>query len=131
MSFALGVVEPDASGPGGYGQMLIQVHGAERPSLIEFMSRVPEEATLANAALMTDGRYPEDGPVLANVPGTVAGMHSAWKRFGSKKVPWADLVAAAIRAASVRSRTSGFSNRNELRSNRPTGSPIGFENLLG
>ena len=99
VSFALGVVEPDASGPGGYGQMLIQVHGAERPSLIEFMSRVPEEATLANAALMTDGRYPEDGPVLANVPGTVAGMHSAWKQFGSKKVPWADLVAPAIRAA--------------------------------
>ena len=99
VSFALGVVEPDASGPGGYGQMLIQTTGAERPALIEFMTRVPEEATLANAALMTDGRYPDDGPVLANVPGTVAGMHSAWKQFGSKKVPWADLLAPAIRAA--------------------------------
>ncbi len=63
------------------------------------MSRVPEEATLANAALMTEGRYPSDGPVLANVPGTVAGMHSAWRQFGSKKVPWADLLAPAIRAA--------------------------------
>jgi gamma-glutamyltranspeptidase len=99
VSFALGVVEPDASGPGGYGQMVIQVKGAERPALIEFMSRVPEEATLANASLMTDGRYPQDGPVLANVPGTVAGMHSAWRRFGSKKVPWADLLAPAVRAA--------------------------------
>ena len=99
VSFALGVVEPDASGPGGYGQMLVQMKGAERPALIEFMSRVPEEATLANAALMTDGRYPQDGPVLANVPGTVAGMHSAWRQFGSKKVPWADLLAPAIRAA--------------------------------
>jgi gamma-glutamyltranspeptidase len=99
VSFALGVVEPDASGPGGYGQMVIQMKGADRPALIEFMSRVPEEATLANAALMTDGRYPSDGPVLANVPGTVAGMHSAWRQYGSKKVPWADLVAPAIRAA--------------------------------
>jgi gamma-glutamyltranspeptidase len=99
VSFALGVVEPDASGPGGYGQMIIQMKGAERPALIEFMSRVPEEATLANAALLTDGRYPQDGPVLANVPGTVAGMHSAWKQYGSKKVPWADLLAPAIRAA--------------------------------
>ena len=63
------------------------------------MSRVPEEATLANAALMSDGRYPDDGPVLANVPGTVAGMHSAWRQFGSKKAPWADLLAPAIRAA--------------------------------
>ena len=99
VSFALGVVEPDASGPGGYGQMIVNLKGAERPSLIEFMSRVPEEATLSNAALMADGRYPSDGPVLANVPGTVAGMHSAWRQFGSKKVPWADLLAPAIRAA--------------------------------
>jgi gamma-glutamyltranspeptidase/glutathione hydrolase len=99
VSFALGVVEPDASGVGGYGQMLIQTAGAARPALIEFMSRVPEEATLSNAALMTDGRYPSDGPILANVPGTVAGMHSAWRQFGSKKVPWADLLAPAIRAA--------------------------------
>ena len=99
VSFALGVVEPDASGPGGYGQMVIQTKGAERPALIEFMSRVPEEATLANAALMTDGRYPPDGPVLANVPGTVAGVYSAWRQFGSKKLPWADLLAPAIRAA--------------------------------
>src|SRR5687768_10409944 len=99
VSFALGVVEPDASGVGGYGQMLIQTKGAEHPALIEFMSRVPEEATLSNAALMTDGRYPPDGPVLANVPGTVAGMHSAWRQFGSRKVPWADLLAPAIRTA--------------------------------
>jgi gamma-glutamyltranspeptidase len=100
VSFALGVVEPDASGVGGYGQMIVQTKGADRPALIEFMSRVPEEATLANAAaLMADGRYPPDGPVLANVPGTVAGMHSAWTKFGSRKVPWADLLAPAIRAA--------------------------------
>jgi len=99
VSFALGVVEPDASGPGGYGQMLIETRGAEHPALIEFMSRVPEEATLANAALLTDGRYPDDGPLLANVPGTVAGMYSAWKQFGSRKVPWADLLGPAIRAA--------------------------------
>ena len=63
------------------------------------MSRVPEEATLANAALMTNGRYPNDGPVLVNVPGTVAGMHRAWKLYGSTKVAWKDLLAPAIRAA--------------------------------
>ena len=99
VSFALGVVEPDASGMGGYGEMLVHVQGMERPVLLEFMARVPEEATLANASLMTDGRYPSDGPVLAMVPGTVAAMHTAWKRYGSGKVPWADLIAPAIRAA--------------------------------
>jgi hypothetical protein len=99
VSFALGVVEPDASGVGGYGEMLIQVPGMEKPALIEFMARVPEEATLSNASLMENGRYPSDGPVLAMVPGTVSGMHTAWTRYGSRKVSWADLIAPAIRAA--------------------------------
>ena len=99
VSFALGVVEPDASGIGGYGQMLVQMKGMERPVLIEFMARVPEEATLSNAALLQNGRYPEDGPVLVMVPGTVAGMHTAWKRFGSGKLKWSELIAPAIRAA--------------------------------
>ncbi|MCC6316485.1 MAG: gamma-glutamyltransferase [Gemmatimonadaceae bacterium] len=99
VSFALGVVEPDASGVGGYGEMLVQLKGMAKPALLEFMARVPEEAGLSNATLMTDGRYPSDGPMLAMVPGTVAAMHTAWKRHGSGKVPWADLVAPAIRAA--------------------------------
>ncbi len=51
VSFALGVVEPDASGPGGYGQMLVFQKGMDRPQLIEFMSRVPEDAGLGNALL--------------------------------------------------------------------------------
>jgi len=99
VSFALGVVEPDASGVGGYGEMLVHVAGMERPALIEFMSRVPEEATLWNASLQVNGRYPSDGPLLAMIPGTVSGMHTAWNRFGSRKVAWADLLAPAIRAA--------------------------------
>ena len=99
VSFALGVVEPDASGMGGYGQMLVQMKGMDRPVLIEFMARVPEEATLSNASLLQNGRYPEDGPVLVMVPGTVAGMHTAWKRFGSNKLKWSELLAPAIRAA--------------------------------
>ncbi len=99
VSFALGVVEPDASGVGGYGEMLVHRAGAREPALIEFMSRAPEEASLANAALLVNGRYPSDGPVLPMVPGTVAGMHKAWQLHGSKRVAWADLVAPAIRAA--------------------------------
>ena len=99
VSFALGVVEPDASGIGGYGQMLIQVPSLPTPALIEFMTRAPEDAGLSNAQLRPGGDAPADGPVLANVPGTVAGMHLAWERYGSGKVSWADLLAPAIRAA--------------------------------
>src|SRR5437764_13478823 len=99
VSFALGVVEPDASGPGGYGQMLIYQKGMARPHLLEFMARVPEDAGLGNTSLLVNGRYPSDGPVLTMVPGTVAAMYQAWKQHGSGKLAWADLLAPAIRAA--------------------------------
>src|SRR5256885_2374417 len=58
VSFALGVVEPDASGPGGYGQMLVYQNAMDRPQLIEFMSRVPEDAGLGNTALLQNARLP-------------------------------------------------------------------------
>lgn len=99
ISFVLGVVEPDASGIGGYGQMLVHLGSMAEPTVIEFMTRAPEEAGLSNAALLEGGRLPPDGPVLANVPGTVAGMYLAWRRFGSGRLPWAALLAPAIRLA--------------------------------
>jgi Tol biopolymer transport system component len=99
VSFTLGVVEPDASGPGGYGEMLVYRTNLKTPRLIEFMSRVPEDAGLANGALAPNGRLPDDGPVLANVPGTVAAMYLAVRKYGSGKVSWADILAPAIRAA--------------------------------
>jgi gamma-glutamyltranspeptidase len=69
------------------------------PVVIDFMARAPEEATLSNAALLRNGRLPDDGPVLAIVPGTVAAMHLAWRQHGSGRLPWAELLAPAIRAA--------------------------------
>ncbi|GAB5553851.1 MAG: hypothetical protein Sapg2KO_34420 [Saprospiraceae bacterium] len=96
VSFALGVVEPDASGMGGYGEMLIYLKGMDAPTCIEFLTRVPEAASLTNGAL---NPLPQGGPVMVNIPGTVAGMELAWKRYGSKKVEWADILAPAIRLA--------------------------------
>ncbi len=97
VSFALGVVEPDASGLGGYGEMLIFLNGMDAPICIEFLTRVPEAASLTNGALVT---LPRDGPVLVNVPGTLAGMELAWQRYGSKKVEWQQLVEPSIKLAS-------------------------------
>ncbi|HET7274866.1 MAG TPA: gamma-glutamyltransferase [Longimicrobiaceae bacterium] len=100
VSFALGVVEPDASGMGGYGSMVLYLEGMAEPTAIEFLTRVPQAATLENGSLALDnGRIPSHGPVVANVPGTVGGMWLAWERYGSGKVPWADLLAPAIRLA--------------------------------
>lgn len=99
VSFTLGVVEPDASGVGGYGQMVINLAKMEKPTLIEFMTRVPEDATLSNTSMLINGRYPPDGAALVNVPGTVAGMYRAYKEYGSGKIAWKDILAPAIRAA--------------------------------
>ncbi len=96
VSFALGVVEPDASGVGGYGEMLVYLKGMAAPTCIEFLTRVPEAASLSNGQLQS---IPNTGPVLVNVPGTVAGMELAWQRYGSKKVAWKDLLEPAIRLA--------------------------------
>jgi gamma-glutamyltranspeptidase/glutathione hydrolase len=98
VSFALGVVEPDASGIGGYGQMLIYQKGMDRPQLIEFMTRVPEDANDMPAATPGSRREVE-GAALVNVPGTLAAMYLAWQKYGSKKLTWSDLVQPAIRAA--------------------------------
>ena len=94
VSFALGVVEPDASGVGGYGQMLVYLTGMDEPVTVEFLSRAPEAATLDNAAVERSG-----GAALANVPGTVRGMDLAWRRHGSGRVAWDALVEPAIRLA--------------------------------
>lgn len=99
VSFTLGVVEPDASGVGGYGQMVINLAKMEKPTLIEFMTRVPEDATLSNTSMLINGRYPPDGAALVNVPGTVAGMYRAYKEYGSGKIAWKDILLPAIRAA--------------------------------
>ncbi len=96
VSFVLGVVEPDASGIGGYGEMLVHLEGMPEPVAIEFMTRLPEASSLANGG---GGPLPADGPRLANVPGTVAGMELAWRKYGSGKVSWARLVEPAIRLA--------------------------------
>jgi gamma-glutamyltranspeptidase len=99
VSFALGVVEPDASGIGGYGQMLIRLDSMPRPALMEFMTRLPQDVLTNEPSILAGGGYPDDGPVLPNVPGTVAGMYKAWEEYGSHKLPWSALLQPAIRAA--------------------------------
>jgi gamma-glutamyltranspeptidase/glutathione hydrolase len=98
VSFTLGVVEPDASGPGGYGQMLVYEKGMDRPQLIEFMTRVPEDVDMSTP---TPGapRRAFSNPEAVNIPGTVAAMYLAWQKYGSKKLTWSDLLQPAIRAA--------------------------------
>jgi gamma-glutamyltranspeptidase len=96
VSFALGVVEPDASGVGGYGEMLIHLEGMEEPVAIEFMTRLPEDHQRGLAEIRGGDAH---GALLANVPGTVAGMELAWRRHGSGRLAWSRLLEPAIRLA--------------------------------
>lgn len=99
-SFALGVVEPDASGIGGDGQAILYLKGMREPIVIEYKDMTPSHATLDNPQIFREGqRTARDGPTVANIPGVVAGLTLLHKKYGSGKVTWADILAPAIKLA--------------------------------
>jgi gamma-glutamyltranspeptidase len=93
VSFALGVVESDASGIGGDGMALIYMKGMREPVVIDYKDQVPIKATRDNPLLQQGSG---DGPAAANIPGAVAGLDFMYRRYGSGKVAWRDLIAPAI-----------------------------------
>jgi gamma-glutamyltranspeptidase/glutathione hydrolase len=96
VSFALGVVEPEASGIGGDGMAMLYLKGMSEPVAIDYKDQVPSHATRDNP-LVASGTG--DGAAAANIPGVVAGMDLLYRRYASKKLPWSDLLAAAIEYA--------------------------------
>ena len=99
VSFALGVVEPEASGIGGDGQAVLHLNGMSEPTVVEYKDQTPIRATLDNPKIVRNGRLVGDGPAAANIPGVVAGLDYLYKRYGSGKVKWAELIEPAIRYA--------------------------------
>jgi gamma-glutamyltranspeptidase len=99
VSFALGVVEPEASGVGGDGTAVLYLKSMKRPTVIEYKDMIPIKGTPDNPKVMQDGRIVADGPAAANIPGVVAGLDYAYRNYGSGKVKWEDLVAPAIALA--------------------------------
>ena len=99
VSFALGVVEPEASGIGGDGVAVLFLKHMKRPTVIDYKDQTPSHATLDNPAIMSDGRLVADGPAAANIPGVVAGLDYLHKKYGSGKVKWSELIDPAITLA--------------------------------
>jgi len=93
VSFALGVVEPDASGIGGDGMAVLYLKGMAEPIAIDYKDQVPIRATRDNP-LLTGGTG--DGASAANIPGVVAGLDILYRQYASKRIPWSDLVAPAV-----------------------------------
>lgn len=100
-SFALGVVEPDASGIGGDGQAILFLKGMREPVVIEYKDMTPARATLDNPKIFTPTgqRTAADGPTVVNIPGVVAGLDLLYRKYGSGKVTWAQVLAPAIELA--------------------------------
>lgn len=96
VAFALGVVEPEASGIGGDGMALVYLKGMREPVAVDYKDQVPIHATRDNPLLR---QSTGDGPAAANIPGVVAGLDHLYRRYGSKTVSWADLIAPAIEYA--------------------------------
>jgi gamma-glutamyltranspeptidase len=99
VSFALGVVEPEASGIGGDGAAVLYLKGMTKPTVIDYKDQTPIRATTDNPAIMNEGRLVADGPAAANIPGVVAGLDYLYRKYGSGKVKWAELIEPAIKLA--------------------------------
>ena len=99
VGFALGVVEPDASGIGGDGQAVLFLKGMQAPTVIEYKDQTPRAATVDNQKIFQGGRLVGDGPASANIPGVVAGLDYLHSRYGSGRLTWAELIEPAIRYA--------------------------------
>lgn len=94
--FALAVVHPSAGNIGGGGFMLLRTHDHTVDAL-DYREKAPSSAH-RDMYLDESGEIIEDlslkGVLSSGVPGTVAGLAEAHKKYG--KLPWADLVQPAI-----------------------------------
>jgi gamma-glutamyltranspeptidase / glutathione hydrolase len=96
--FALAVVNPEAGNIGGGGFLVARMADGATAAL-DFRERAPLAATrdmfLDAAGNVTDAS--RVGHRASGVPGSVAGMWEAHRRFGS--LPWAELVQPAVSLA--------------------------------
>jgi gamma-glutamyltranspeptidase/glutathione hydrolase len=97
-AFALAVTHPTAGNIGGGGFIVFRPSSGD-PVAYDFREVAPARAT--PTMFMKDGKYSEElhhnSYLSVGVPGTVAGLHLAWKEQG--KLPWRRLVEPAIALA--------------------------------
>ena len=103
VAFALAVVYPPAGNLGGGGFMLIRLRDG-RTTAIDYREMAPAAAH-RNVYLDEKGDLIKGegsstvGYRAAGVPGTTAGMSLALKKYGSKRLTWAQLIEPARRVA--------------------------------
>jgi gamma-glutamyltranspeptidase / glutathione hydrolase len=93
-AFALGVVEPDASGLGGGGGMVVYLRADSSAHFIDYYGKAPKRVGELMNRDRTSDRHTARSIL---VPGTVAGLALALEKFGT--LPLATVVQPAIRCA--------------------------------
>src|SRR5436190_5511982 len=113
VGLALAVVYPEAGNIGGSGFMLIRTTNGELHA-IDYREMAPAAAHHdiyidRNGQLIKGEGSSTLGYRAAGVPGTLAGFELAFKKYGSGKIKWIDLVAPAQRLAA-----NGFALSNRV-----------------
>ena len=93
-AFAVGVAEPEMSGVGGGGAMLVWLQGQRRFEFLDFYPAQPVASFRRVRAIRADSASPLR---VVGVPGNVAGLLEAHGKFG--KLPREVVMAPAIRLA--------------------------------
>lgn len=88
-AFAVGVVEPNASGIGGEGMMIVYLAGQRKTVVIDYRSTAP-------AVTRFEQGIPGTGHAAVAIPGTVAGLAAAQERYGKLRLPAVLAPAAAL-----------------------------------
>src|SRR5450830_1356249 len=102
VGFALAVTYPRAGNIGGGGFMVIHLAKDNRDVAIDYRETAPSAATATlflDAKGEPDPKKSRDSALSIGVPGTVAGLALAHRKYGSGKLSLADLIAPAIRLA--------------------------------
>jgi gamma-glutamyltranspeptidase/glutathione hydrolase len=97
-AFALAVTHPTAGNIGGGGFLVYRPASGE-PVAYDFRETAPAKAsaTMWEPGGQYDPQLHHNSHLAVGVPGTVAGLHLAWKEQG--KLPWRRLVEPAIALA--------------------------------
>jgi len=97
VQFALNVVEPQSSGIGGGGFMLVHLAKTNETFIVDSRERAPAQASadmFAPDGLAMEFPLASTSGLAVGVPGTVRGIDTALKRWGTKKL--ADTLAPAM-----------------------------------
>ncbi|MGD0719859.1 MAG: gamma-glutamyltransferase [Roseiarcus sp.] len=121
VGFALAVTLPRAGNIGGGGFMLIHRADLGKTIAIDYRESAPA-LTTRDVFLDDKGEAAPAKSLISGlgigVPGTVAGLELAWRKYGSGRYTFADLVAPAARLAH-----EGVAVDDDLADSLPVGAP--------